>query len=414
MTRKDQPPPRLDRLAGFARVFADPTFVAASFVPANSVPQGQRDSAWPLEFVEYTSSVRAFIETAYEDDWVRTDVDWVAWSQTPAARTLHGDPAAVADASVTELAHLLTAVIRRERFVEGSLAGAFEGGLILRIVRRVRALSDAQTPADGQVHEGAAVSAEADASVHAHAAARPTGSQPSPHHGAAHDDRALLASAVAAYAYPAVSYDFERQVERAHADVRELEQAVHADLTARRSERVRAGLANILYWGYARQGRRDARVRSFLEAVTPEHLARASATFEMLQGPGLRQLKRIGLPRFSQVTFLSKLRMFLDPTRYAALDLKLAKLRLEQHRTLLHDLKVQPTSIPVTEHNERVYAAWCSACLSFAATLGRERGWRAADVERGFFQLVDTGHVAVAARLLAETAVGAARRARAP
>ena len=126
--------------------------------------------------------------------------------------------------------------------------------------------------------------------------------------------------------------------------------------------------------------------------------------------PGLRDLKRIGLPHFTQVTFLSKLRMFLDPVCYAALDLKLAKLRFEQPSTLLHDLKVQPTSIPVTAHNEAVYAAWCAACQALATALGRERGWRAADVERGVFHLVDTGQAALAARLLARTTASVAGR----
>ena len=171
-----------------------------------------------------------------------------------------------------------------------------------------------------------------------------------------------------------------------------------------------AGLANVIYWGYARQGRRDVRVRSFLEAVTSAHLDRAREAFASVHGPGLRDLKRIGLPRFTQVTFLSKLRMFLDPVCFAALDLKLAKLRFEQPSTLLHDLKVQPTSIPVTAHNEAVYAAWCAACQALATALGPERGWRAADVERGVFHLVDTGQAASAARLLARTAASVAGR----
>lgn len=223
-------------------------------------------------------------------------------------------------------------------------------------------------------------------------------------------DLARLVAAVEAYAYPSVTFDFERRTERVHRNVRELEQVICDDLTSAQPERVRAGLANVIYWGYARQGRRDVRVRSFLEAVTSAHLDRAREAFASVHGPGLRDLKRIGLPRFTQVTFLSKLRMFLDPVCYAALDLKLAKLRFEQPSTLLHDLKVQPTSIPVTAHNEAVYAAWCAACQALATALGPERGWRAADVERGVFHLVDIGQAASAARLLARTAASATGR----
>ena len=41
-----------------------------------------------------------------------------------------------------ELAKLLTAIIRSDRFVEGSIAGAFESGLLARIARRAAVLLD--------------------------------------------------------------------------------------------------------------------------------------------------------------------------------------------------------------------------------------------------------------------------------
>jgi uncharacterized protein DUF6508 len=39
-----------------------------------------------------------------------------------------------------QLAWLLTAIIRSDRFVEGSIAGAFESGLLARIARRAAVL----------------------------------------------------------------------------------------------------------------------------------------------------------------------------------------------------------------------------------------------------------------------------------
>jgi hypothetical protein len=43
------------------------------------------------------------------------------------------------------LRHLLTAIIRSDRFNEGSLAGAFESGLVLAICRRAVALASEPT-----------------------------------------------------------------------------------------------------------------------------------------------------------------------------------------------------------------------------------------------------------------------------
>jgi hypothetical protein len=43
-------------------------------------------------------------------------------------------------ASPDDLARLLTAIVRSDRFVEGSLVGAFESGLLTRIAQRAAAL----------------------------------------------------------------------------------------------------------------------------------------------------------------------------------------------------------------------------------------------------------------------------------
>lgn len=58
-----------------------------------------------------------------------------------AARLLD-DPACLAEATPEQLAHLLTGLIRSERFNEGTLAGAFDSGLIARILRRATVLEE--------------------------------------------------------------------------------------------------------------------------------------------------------------------------------------------------------------------------------------------------------------------------------
>lgn len=77
-----------------------------------------------------------FVKVAYENDWVRGDINWVEWKQTPEAEKLRDDPTALADASEHDLACLLTTLIRQERFCGGSLELAYDSGLLTRILQR--------------------------------------------------------------------------------------------------------------------------------------------------------------------------------------------------------------------------------------------------------------------------------------
>ena len=71
---------------------------------------------------------------------MRIGFDWGSWLQTPEGAALWDDPAALAAATPDQLEMLLTAIIRSDRFVEGSIAGAFESGLLVRIARRAGVL----------------------------------------------------------------------------------------------------------------------------------------------------------------------------------------------------------------------------------------------------------------------------------
>lgn len=58
------------------------------------------------------------------DGWVRPDFDWPAWAQTPEAERLPNGRGALEQATVLEVARLLTVVIRSDRFVEGAVTEA--------------------------------------------------------------------------------------------------------------------------------------------------------------------------------------------------------------------------------------------------------------------------------------------------
>jgi len=72
--------------------------------------------------------------------WIITGFDWITWLRTEEGAALRDRPEALAAATVDDLARLLTAIVRSDRFVEGSLAGAFESGLLSRIAQRAATL----------------------------------------------------------------------------------------------------------------------------------------------------------------------------------------------------------------------------------------------------------------------------------
>jgi hypothetical protein len=64
-----------------------------------------------------------------------------SWANTPEAIALHGDRAVLARATPDQLAMLLTALIREDRFNQGALGDSFESGIMTAIARRAKELA---------------------------------------------------------------------------------------------------------------------------------------------------------------------------------------------------------------------------------------------------------------------------------
>jgi hypothetical protein len=127
---------RLHALAAFL-----PRLEQADFEFGNSVqPPSKEPDVFIMPFYSFSSDADAFIDMTYEMEWVLFDFDWPSWMSTAEATTLRDDPDALARATPDQLARLLTVLIRQERFSEGSLASAFESGLLTGIVRRAAQL----------------------------------------------------------------------------------------------------------------------------------------------------------------------------------------------------------------------------------------------------------------------------------
>jgi uncharacterized protein DUF6508 len=93
-----------------------------------------------MPYYTFGPTAEAFRAAVAKGDWVIIGFDWRSWLATAEGQALKDRPEALASATADQLAWLLTAIIRSDRFVEGSIAGAFESGLLARIARRAAVL----------------------------------------------------------------------------------------------------------------------------------------------------------------------------------------------------------------------------------------------------------------------------------
>ena len=215
----------------------------------------------------------------------------------------------------------------------------------------------------------------------------------------------ILRQAIQDYDFPHVTYDFRKACEITHVSMRDVENEIRNGLLADEPESIKDGLSNVLYWGYARTGYRWVRVNRFRENVTESQLQHAGRAFQHIEEPGVQQIVRLNLPEFSGLSFISKIRMFLDPAKYVVLDRQLLKLRDQEHRNIFHDIAsaAKETRIRVSETNARVYERWSRLCRQIAMEYFGEADIRAVEVERGIFYLVQMKQARVAAEILLNT-----------
>jgi hypothetical protein len=127
---------RLRRLAAWADRFADPAFSFGRWV----TPPRREDGVIQLGWYDLSEAGQRFVSEMYELGWVYS-FDWMQWLGSPEGRLLSSGPEPVASASADDLARLLTAILRGERFADGNVEGAFESGILLAIARRARELA---------------------------------------------------------------------------------------------------------------------------------------------------------------------------------------------------------------------------------------------------------------------------------
>lgn len=128
----EQAAPKTARLASIATRFDQPVPIPQK----TPDPETETGTLTPL-YIEHPPIVSELIKLAYEDNWVRHDLDWPKWMLTAEAQNLAHDSKAMEQATTEQLAHLLTAIIRQDRFVDGATMDAFKSGLLQRVLTRI-------------------------------------------------------------------------------------------------------------------------------------------------------------------------------------------------------------------------------------------------------------------------------------
>jgi hypothetical protein len=217
------------------------------------------------------------------------------------------------------------------------------------------------------------------------------------------DDKQALQEAIDGYSFPPSYYDFVNNRPLAQAAMSKVEELVQSDLRSGDPFLVKNGLSNVLYWGYAQIGYRDTRVKRFRDKVTPYQLEAGARIFQDLVGDGLMQIKGLGFPEFSGMSFISKIRMFLAPEDYVVLDQQILKINDTKSVTFLREISFRKneTQIRVNSKNVEVYRKWCKKCEEISQCYF-DGTHRAVDIERGFFTLIQNQQVELAASILSK------------
>jgi len=207
----------------------------------------------------------------------------------------------------------------------------------------------------------------------------------------------ILDMAIRTYSYPAVYYHFPTSIQRHAKNMRHLEGVIQKLLCSTDAKDTKDGLANILYWGYANVGFRNHRVNRFRKGVNQKQIGDFQLLITRKSTPTLHDIQAIGMPQFSHISFISKIIMFLDPVDHCVLDLQLSKIGNIPGPKALNKLKVS-SGIGVTRHNASIYKEWCEECKNISKKYFKNK-YRAVDIERGFFNLVQNGQLHVAQQI---------------
>lgn len=131
------PAPDLKTLAPWAADFNNRDFSFGRWAGGENV-----DGVIQSANFAFSDAAQDFLSAVSDGHWVRPEINWSGETERAEFYRLRDDPDAIACASVEQIAHLLTTLVRGDRFNEGMLAKAFNDGILRQTLDRVQALAE--------------------------------------------------------------------------------------------------------------------------------------------------------------------------------------------------------------------------------------------------------------------------------
>jgi len=131
---------QIDVILPFLPLFSTPGFQACSLTEAG---RGLSKKGIPMPLLAYSQELKDFLHQLYALGIV-TPFDWPEWQRKEQSYSL--DKIATADS--VYLRKLLTVLVRKERFCEGTLQWAFQNGVIVAILHRLKQLRSELQPSE--------------------------------------------------------------------------------------------------------------------------------------------------------------------------------------------------------------------------------------------------------------------------
>jgi len=202
------------------------------------------------------------------------------------------------------------------------------------------------------------------------------------------------------YDFPCRLFDFITEHELEFNNYRDLEKYIRELIMSNNILHIKDGLSNVLYWGYYRIRYGEIRIKRFRDNVSNIQLQAFSDIIKTNLVEPIN-IKKIGMPQFSGFSFISKILMFSDPTKYVTLDKKIMKLSdLKDTNNPLSKIPYteKDSSIRISQLSQKYYFEWCGLCSFIANQLQGNK--IAADIERGFFKIVEENRINYGRRII--------------
>jgi hypothetical protein len=130
---------RLRALAAYLPVFERPGFTFGTAYGFDEIEPG----VLRMPCVALSDSASDFVRDCYAFEWV-IEFDWQSWCRTDDAQKLAVDRDRLKGATVEDLTHLITSLVRQDRLCDGTLSEAHDSGLLTTILQRADQLAKAR------------------------------------------------------------------------------------------------------------------------------------------------------------------------------------------------------------------------------------------------------------------------------